>query len=65
MVKNPQSVPGALALLREIRGMSLDDVAQATGIHRATLHRIESGHQDMEKVRLGTLTAICGWLDEG
>ena len=65
MVKNVQSIPGALALLREIRDASIEDVAAATGIHRATLYRIERGRQDMEKVKLSTFTAITRWLDEG
>lgn len=65
MVGNVTHLPEALALLRDIRGASMEDVAAATGVARSTVHRIETRKTDIGSVRMDTINALCAWLDGG
>jgi transcriptional regulator with XRE-family HTH domain len=50
-----------LGELRARRGLSLDDLAQASGISRATLSRIERAEVSPTAVQLNRLCAAHGW----
>jgi transcriptional regulator with XRE-family HTH domain len=50
-----------LGALRAARGLSLDDLATATGISRATLSRIERAEVSPTAVQLNRLCAAHGW----
>jgi transcriptional regulator with XRE-family HTH domain len=50
-----------LGALRAERGLSLDDLAAATGISRATLSRIERAEVSPTAVQLNRLCAAHGW----
>ena len=50
-----------LAALRAERGLSLDELASATGISRATLSRIERAEVSPTAVQLNRLCAAHGW----
>ena len=52
---------GRLALLRAERGLSLDELAERTGISRATLSRIERAETSPTAAMLGRLCAAYGW----
>jgi len=49
-----------LAALREERGMSLEELATASGISRATLSRLERGESSPTAALLGKLCAVYG-----
>ena len=49
-----------LATLREERGLSLDELAAASGISRATLSRLERGENSPTAALLGKLCAVFG-----
>lgn len=42
---------------REIRGLTIRQLATASGLHKSSIHRIESGDQDP---RAGELESIAG-----
>jgi transcriptional regulator with XRE-family HTH domain len=50
-----------LGALRLARGLSLDELAGATGISRATLSRIERAEVSPTAVQLNRLCAVHGW----
>ena len=50
-----------LAALRAARGLSLDALADTTGISRATLSRLERGEASPTAAMLGRLCAAYGW----
>lgn len=50
-----------LAALRAERGLSLEDLAAASGISRATLSRLERNETSPTAAMLGRLCAIFGW----
>lgn len=50
-----------LAALRAERGLSLDDLAERTGISRATLSRLERAETSPTAAMLGRLCAAYGW----
>jgi transcriptional regulator with XRE-family HTH domain len=50
-----------LGQLRSERGWSLDDVAERTGISRATLSRIERSELSPTAAMLGKLCSVYGW----
>lgn len=51
---------GRLAALREERGLSLDELAAASGISRATLSRLERAETSPTAALLGKLCAVFG-----
>lgn len=50
--------PNPLRAFREAKGMSLDDVAKALGVAKATVSRIETGNQGIAN---GLLLRIADW----
>jgi len=54
-------IAGRLAQLRTERGWSLEDVAERTGISRATLSRIERSELSPTAAMLGALCTLYGW----
>jgi transcriptional regulator with XRE-family HTH domain len=50
-----------LAALRRERGFSLDELAERSGLSRATLSRIERGETSPTAAMLGRLCAVFGW----
>ncbi|MFD2264557.1 helix-turn-helix domain-containing protein [Lacibacterium aquatile] len=50
-----------LADLRIARGWSLDELAERSGVSRATLSRVERGETSATAVMLGKLCAAFGW----
>jgi len=54
-------IAGRLAQLRTERGWSLEDVAERTGISRATLSRIERSELSPTATMLGALCTLYGW----
>lgn len=54
-------IAARLARLRAERGLSLDALAERTGISRATLSRIEHGTASPTAAMLGRLCAAYGW----
>jgi len=50
-----------LAALRAASGLSLEELAQRTGISRATLSRLERGETSPTAAMLGRLCAVHGW----
>lgn len=50
-----------LAALRGERGWSLDELAERTGVSRATLSRLERGETSPTAAVLGRLSAAYGW----
>jgi transcriptional regulator with XRE-family HTH domain len=50
-----------LAALRAGQGLSLEELAQRTGISRATLSRLERGETSPTAAMLGRLCAVYGW----
>ena len=54
-------IAARLAQLRTERGWSLEDVAERTGISRATLSRIERSELSPTAAMLGALCTLYGW----
>jgi transcriptional regulator with XRE-family HTH domain len=54
------SIAEQLRALREARGLSIPDVAEATGIDRSGLHKIEKGERGASSATLETLLAFYG-----
>ncbi len=50
-----------LAALRTERGLSLDDLAEHSGLSRATLSRIERAETSPTAAQLGRLCVVYGW----
>lgn len=50
-----------LAALRSERGLSLDELAERSGLSRATLSRIERAETSPTAAQLGRLCAVYGW----
>ena len=54
----PQAIGEAIRLRRKALGNTLDDLAEASGISKRTLIKLEQG----EDVRFSTLTTVLSWL---
>ena len=53
----PQAIGEAIRLRRKALGNTLDDLAEASGISKRTLIKLEQG----EDVRFSTLTTVLSW----
>jgi transcriptional regulator with XRE-family HTH domain len=53
-------LPGRLRAYRQAHNVSLRQVAEATGLNIATVHRIESGRD----YRVSSLIAVAHYLDQ-
>ena len=54
----PQAIGEAVRLRRKALGNTLDDLAEASGISKRTLIKLEQG----QDVRFSTLTTVLSWL---
>lgn len=54
----PQAIGEAIRLRRKALGNTLDDLAEASGISKRTLIKLEQG----QDVRFSTLTTVLSWL---
>ena len=57
----PQAIGEAVRLRRKALGNTLDDLAEASGISKRTLIKLEQG----QDVRFSTLTTVLSWLGQG
>jgi transcriptional regulator with XRE-family HTH domain len=55
-----RALAARLETMRQAKGMSLDEVAQSSGVSRATLSRIERGETSPTAHNLGRLCAVYG-----
>lgn len=63
LVEDPleRRIAARLAALRAGSGLSLEELAQRSGISRATLSRLERGETSPTAAMLGRLCAVHGW----
>ena len=61
LVMNLQALGSTIKTLRKMRGLSVDGLAEAAGVHRNTVLTLESG--DKDNVTISVLTRIAAPLN--